>query len=90
MHNSCDIVYELPTSKHDQKKNICNVVMCILVFLIFWNTMSQPHVIYREKIPQMVSSIGKKKKSVFVDSFIRLWISSRSDEFDFTLCKNET
>jgi len=58
MHNSCDIVYELPTSKHDQKKNICNVVMCILVFLIFWNTMSQPHVIYREKIPEMVSSMA--------------------------------
>jgi thiol-disulfide isomerase/thioredoxin len=57
MHSACDIVYDLPTSNYDSKKSMCSIVICVLVFLILYNTMSQPYVIYQKDIPSMVSSM---------------------------------
>lgn len=57
MHTACDIVYDLPSTK-TQKFNMCNVVICILVILIVYNSLSQTSMCAPREIPKIVSSMA--------------------------------
>tara|TARA_B100000214_G_scaffold374735_1_gene358432 strand:+ start:484 stop:1209 length:726 start_codon:yes stop_codon:yes gene_type:complete len=58
MQTACDIVYDLPTTNSRSKNSLCNLVICVLVILILYNTISQPYIPYTHDLPKMVSSMA--------------------------------
>ena len=56
MHSACDIVYDFPSPK-DSKKNVCNVLICVLVFLIVYNSFMTPKVSYAHDFSKIVSTM---------------------------------
>lgn len=87
MHSACDIVYDLPTSNYEPKKSICSIVICVLIFLIIYNTMSQPYIVYQKDIPSMVSSmaaslLGSDSKNEELPTADKTSISSKIEDLE--------
>jgi len=61
MYSACDIVYDLPSEdpfSKLKKTSMCNIVICLLLVLVLYNTLNPPYILTNSNIPQMVSSMA--------------------------------